>query len=416
MQRTRRNVLFGIGAATGLAGCLSPDGVRYPDKIASSDGSNSTTGPVTDQPPTDNSSGDTGQPTGPKRVITETTRAIVADAVWFAVSYHNAIASYTAAIDDVLETVASVRTTIHQPTMPTVTMVDRLETAGYNAADSATTALEPHFSPGDLLRSRTDIHIPALTRAARRNDADRFVEELDRLRLSFFQIQTPVYIGRRFSRDPINNRLLDRLVPLATSDVLVELAVPTRREFTTLAYEPYVNESDGYPPTFTGDALPPERRNNLRNRLGPVIRSSGRIDELFVTFASRPPLAERQRTAFRGTPGDLDGTPLYIQQYSDRATAHEQLTAILEAGATEGTTTISPDVSAAADSPTWYRYYHREAGSDRTNMDDFPGVQYGYLLQAGEFLFATGFSGDAWEERPRWQGQLTESWLLHHSG
>ncbi|TKX74446.1 hypothetical protein EXE46_08685 [Halorubrum sp. GN11_10-6_MGM] len=415
MSRRRRTVLAGLGTAVGLAGCLSVDGVRYPDEIETTDGSNSTTDSNTDNQPTSNSTDEDGVPTGPRRLIAEQTRAIVSDVVWFAVSYQNAISSYNAAIDGVLETVATVRATIHQPTMPTTTMVDRLETVAYNAADRTAEILEPHFSPRNLLRSRTEQHIPALTRAARRNDADRFVEELDRMRLSFFQIQTPVYIGRRFSRDPIHNRLLDRIVPLATSDVLVELAIPTRREFTTLAHEPYDTEGS-YPPTFTESPLPKPRREALQQRLGPVVQTSGRTEELFMTFSRRPDPADRERNAFRGSPGDLDGTPLYIQQYRDRATAREQLTAILEAGATEGTTTISPRSAGTTDQPEWHRYYHREAGSDRTNLDDFPGVQYGYLLQAGAFVFATGFSGDAWEERPRWQGQLTESWLLQRSG
>lgn len=412
MQRTRRNVLVGLGAASSLAGCLSVDGVRYPDEIESTDGSNTTTEPGTDQPSTDNSTDDNGGLTGPRKPIAETTQAVVSDLIWFAVSYQQAIKSYKSAIDDVLDTVAGIRDTIHQPKMPTVTMVDRLETAGYNAADHATEALEPHFSPADLLRSRTEKHLPALNRAARRNDADRFVEELDRMRLSFFQIQTSAYIGGRFSRAPIHNRLLDRLVPCAVDDVLVELAIPTRRTFTTLAYEPYADESEKYSPTFTADPLPATRRDSLRNRLGPVVQPSGRTDELFFTFASRPDPVERRRNAFRGPPGDLDGTPLHVQHYDDRATAREQITTMLEAGTTEGTTTITPEGTSSTDSVEWYRYYHHEAGSDRTNLDDFPGVQYGYLLQAGAFVFATGFSGDAWEERPRWQGHLTDSWVL----
>ncbi|WP_144050036.1 hypothetical protein [Halorubrum sp. C191] len=412
MEQPRRNVLAGLGAAASLAGCLSVDGVRYPDEIESSDESNTTLEAGTDEPPTDNSTDADGYASDLIQLIAERTQAIVADVVWFAISYPRAVESYNQAIDSVIETIDTVRTTIHQPTMPTAEMVDRLETVGYDAADRAETAFEPHFSPVDLLQSRTDMHIPSLARAARRNDADRFVEELDRMRLSFFQIQTPVYVSRRFSRNPIHNRLLDRLVPCAVGNVLVELAIPTRRTFTTLAYEPYADESEKYSPTFTADPLPATRRDSLRNRLGPVVQPSGRTDELFFTFASRPDPVERRRNAFRGPPGDLDGTPLHVQHYDDRATAREQITTMLEAGTTEGTTTITPEGTSSTDSVEWYRYYHHEAGSDRTNLDDFPGVQYGYLLQAGPFVFATGFSGDAWEERPRWQDQLTESWLL----
>ena len=412
MEQPRRNVLAGLGAAASLAGCLSVDGVRYPDEIESSDESNTTLEAGTDEPPTDNSTDADGYASDLIQLIAERTQAIVADVVWFAISYPRAVESYNQAIDSVIETIDTVRTTIHQPTMPTAEMVDRLETVGYDAADRAETAFEPHFSPVDLLQSRTDMHIPSLARAARRNDADRFVEELDRMRLSFFQIQTPVYVSRRFSRNPIHNRLLDRVVPHATGDVLVEVAVPTRRNFTTLAHEPYVDEDGSHPPTFTADPLPVARRNKLRRRLGPVVQPSGRTEEVFFTFATRPDPVTRQRNVFRGPPGDLDGTPLYIQQYGDRATAREQFTTTLAAGDTEGMTSISSGVTSATDSIKWHRYYHREAGSDRTNLDDFPGVQYGYLLQAGPFVFATGFSGDAWEERTRWQGELTESWLF----
>ncbi|TKX44687.1 MULTISPECIES: hypothetical protein [unclassified Halorubrum] len=412
MEQPRRNVLAGLGAAASLAGCLSVDGVRYPDEIESSDESNTTLEAGTDESPTDNSTDTDGYASDLIQRIAERTQAIVADVVWFAISYPRAVESYNQAVDSVIETIDTVRTTIHQPTMPTAEMVDRLETVGYNAADRAETAFEPHFSPGGLLRSRTDMHIPALARAARRNDADRFVEELGRMRLSFFQIQTPVYVSKRFSRDPIHNRLLDRLVPRATGDVLVEVAVPTRRGFTTLAHEPYADEDGSYPPTFTADPLPAARRDRLRKRLGPVVQSSERTEEVFLTFTSRPDPVTRQQNAFRGPPSDLDGTPLYVQQYGDPERAREQLSDILTAGATEGMASITSDVTPGTDSVEWHRYYHREAGSDRTNLDEFPGVQYGYLLQAGPFIFATGFSGDAWEERPRWQGQLTESWLF----
>ncbi|OYR80873.1 hypothetical protein DJ71_14155 [Halorubrum sp. E3] len=404
MQQRRRTILASLGTVAGLAGCLNVDGVTYPDELdnrTDSDGNNGTS-----------SDDGTDRVTGPHPSLAAATRAVVADAVWFAVSYENAIEVYREAISDVLATVSSLRESINEPTTPTVDMVEQLEAAGYDAADRAATALEPYFYPAHLIRSRTDTHIPALTRSAHRNDADRFVEELDRMHLSFFQIRTPIYISDRFSRDPIHNRLLDRLAPSAPGRVFVELAIPDRRNFMALAYEPYADDSDSYPPTFTGDPLPEARRMTLRERLGPVTQSTGRTEELFCTFAARPDAASRQRNAFEGPPGDLDGTPLYIQQYSDSATASDRLDSILNAGDTEGREPIAPESATSNDTLAWHRYYHREAGSDRTDLDEFAGVQYGYLLQAGEFLLATGFSGDAWEERPRWQGQLTNSWVI----
>ena len=95
------------------------------------------------------------------------------------------------------------------------------------------------------------------------------------------------------------------------------------------------------------------------------------------------------------------------QAYDDAEAASDRLTAVLDAGSTEGTASIRP----GGGGREWHRYYHRAAGSDRTGLDEFAGVQYGYVVQAGEFVLATGFSGDAWEERVRWQGALTDAWV-----
>jgi hypothetical protein len=416
VQRTRRDLLAGVGVAAGFAGCLGVDGVTYPDEPDSGDG-DADGGGEPDGSDGDGSDGGDGGDPGPNPALAAATRGVVGDALWFATSYEAAVRVYREAAADVLTEVDAVRESVREATDPTVEMAERLEAAGYDAAERAATALEPHFYPAGLLRSRTDRHVPVLDRFARRNDADRFTEELERMRLSFFQIRTPIYVDRRFSRDPIHNRLLDRLAPGDPDEVVVELAVPERRRFATLAHRPY-SDGDGddegdetYPPTFTDDALPAERRESLRERLGPAARSDGRTAELFFTFADRPEPADRRRDAFRGPPSELDGAPLHVQRYADAETASDRLDAALAAGATEGREPISPATEAADDAIEWHRYYHREAGSDRTDLDEFAGVQYGYLLQAGEFVLATGFSGDAWEERPRWQGRLPDAWV-----
>ncbi|MUW14946.1 hypothetical protein GJ633_09925 [Halorubrum sp. CBA1125] len=414
MQRTRRDLLAAGSVAVGLAGCLGVDGVTYPDESDPDDGPDADDGAdggdgddAPDEPPDE----DDEEVPVPNPALADATRAVVDDAVWFASTYEAAIDVYLDATGDVLEAVTAVRERIHEPTDPTTEMAARLESAGYAAADRAAEALEPHFYPHDLLRERTDRHVPALTRSARRNDADRFVEELDRMHGSFSRIRTPIYVAGTFSRDPIHNRLLDRLAPGDPDDVLVELAVPSRRRFATLAHEPYPDDDETFPPEFTADPLPEARRESIRERLGPVLRSDGRTEELFVAFAPRPEPADSRTDAFRGPPDELDGTPLHVQRYADVRTATARLTAVLEAGATEGREPLLPDVDAADDALEWHRYYHREEGSDRTGLDEFPGVQYGYVLQAGEFLLATGFSGDAWEERPNWQGRLADAWV-----
>jgi hypothetical protein len=406
MQRTRRDLLLAGAAATGFSGCLGTEGVRYPDELPDSPQADGSDGP--DQP-TDSDGGDDEGPSVPHPELADATRGVLGDTFWFAASYRAAVDAYREATGDVIAAVASVRERIRDPTDPAVGMVDDLETVGYEAAERAADALEPHFFPRRLVRSRVDDHLPALSRAARRNDADRFVEELDRLSRTFSQIRTPLYIGGTFSRDPIHNRLLDRLVPGNADEVFVELATPLRR-FATVAHRPYADD-EGFPPEFTEEPLVQSRRDELRTRLGPVAQSARRVREAFYTFAPRPPATDRAADAFSGSPGDLDVVPVSVQQYADVEAAGDALTAVLEAGETDGREPLLPVTEAADDAARWHRYYHREARSDRTDLDRFPGVQYGYLLQAGEFLLATGFSGDAWEERPRWQGRLADAWV-----
>ena len=400
MQRTRRELLAVGAVAAGFSGCLNVEGVRYPDELPDESETDGAGG--SDQPSDD-------EPSVPHPEIADATRKVITDTVWFATSYRRAIDTYRDATADILTAVSSIREQIQDPSDPATEMVTRLETVGSEAAERASAALEPHFYPRELIQSRIDNHLPALSRSAQRNDADRFVEELERVSRTVSQIRTPLYISGTFSRNPIHNRLLDRLVPGNAAEVLVELAVPAHR-FTTVAHRPYADD-DRFPPEFTEDPLVQARRDELRARLGPVVQSADRVREVFYTVAPRPSAADRAADAFSGSPGDLDVVPIYVQQYADVDTAHDSLMSILEAGDTDDREPLLPDTDAADDAARWHRYYHQDARSDRTDLDRFPGVQYGYLLQAGEFLLATGFSGDAWEERPRWQGRLADAWV-----
>jgi len=140
-----------------------------------------------------------------------------------------------------------------------------------------------------------------------------------------------------------------------------------------------------------------------------------------------------------------------VQRYPDASTANDRLDAGGRAAAsTEGRAPIDPDATAAGSDfsgdatrggrgsegggesgsdegdgedgedqapiyqgPTrWHRLYHHEAGGERYGFGEHAGVQYGYVVQAGEFVVAAGFGGDAWEERTGWQGQLANGWAV----
>ncbi|QKY17516.1 hypothetical protein [Halorubrum sp. CBA1229] len=443
MQRTRRGLLgAGVGLAAGAAGCLGVQGVEYPD-AAPDEGPPDAGG--------DGSDGDDGDENGdelddPDPVLNEplatATRNVVDDAVWFATEYPDAVATYRDAIADVVAEIDAVRAEADESGAVTLAMADRLDAAGRDAAERAGDALEPHFYPEALIRGRARRHVEELRTVAPRNDVDRFLEELDRMRRGFAGIGTATYVAEAFSRDPIHNRLLDRLLyPLPEGDdrrrrvrggAFVEVALASRG-FAAFAHEPY--DDDRFDrsriPQIYGGAFGPDRREELRARLGPVPRPADRTEELFVAFATRPPAGNRPSETFEGWAHELDGTPLYVQRYPDGETASDRLASVLDDASTEGRAPIDPDATAAgsdfsgnessdgdADGSTddgparWYRLYHDEAEGERYGFDEHAGIQYGYVVRAGEFLLATGFSGDAWEERTGWQGRLADGWVV----
>ncbi|KOX98187.1 MULTISPECIES: hypothetical protein [Halorubrum] len=449
MQRTRR-ALLGVGVAlAGTAGCLGVEGVQYPD-AAAGDGGDPVGDPPEDGPPDDPPEQTDGGPPDANAALATATRAVVDDAVWFATEYPAAVATYRDAIADAVATVRSVRATVDEEAAIATEQVDAVAAAGETAADRAAAALEPHFSPGPRIRARVDRHVAVLREFAPRNDVDRALEELDRMRRDLASVGTSIYVEEEFSRDPIYNRLFRRLLaPLPPEDpergrvtggTLVELAVASR-DFSTYAHRPY--DRDGVDrdriPRIYGDAFDSERQRELRARLGPIPQPEDRVEELFVAYARRPPLGTRRREAFEGWPRELDGVPVHVQRYPDAETAEARLSTALDEGATEGRAPVDPEATLAGsdfsgnasadgnatesgnasdadgetdDGPTaWHRFYHREAEGERYGFDEHAGVQYGYLVRAGEFLLATGFSGDAWEERTGWHGRLRHGWV-----
>ena len=450
MERTRRTLL-GVGAAlVGTVGCLGVEGVEYPESAdAPGDAGDSGDDPPEDGPPDDPADA-SDEPSSINPALAEATREVVDDAVWFATEYPDAVATYRDAIADAVSTVRSVRATVDEDAAVTTERVDTVAAATATAADRAADALEPHFSPGPRIRARTDRHVETLREFAPRDDIDRVLEELDRLSSELASIGTGIYVDEEFSRNPIHNRLFDRLLaPLPTdgdernrvlSDTLVEVGVASR-DFATFAHRPYDRDEldrDEVPRIY-GDAFDAERRRELRARLGPIPQSADRVEELFVAFTDRPRPGNRRRDAFRGWARELDGVPVHVQRYPDAETAADRLSAALDAGSTEGRAPIDPEATLAGSDfagnasasandtaanatgadgeavdlgPTaWHRFYHREAEGERYGYDEHAGVQYGYVARAGEFLLATGFSGDAWEERTGWHGSLRHGWV-----
>ncbi|MGQ3328238.1 hypothetical protein [Halorubrum sp. FL23] len=447
MQRTRRGLLgVGAAAAAGLSGCFGVEGVEYPDAADEGPPTSEDGGDGSD----DDGADDDGEPV-PNEDLATATRNVVDDVVWFATEYPSAIETYRTAIREVVAEIDAVRDVADETDTVTAGMADRLDEAGRAAADTAADALGPHFHPRPRIVSRTERHVAVLREFAPRGDVDRFLEELSRMRRGFSAIGTLTYAKEAYSRDPIHNRLLRRLLsPLPEDDderrrvrgeAFVELGLASRG-FATFAHEPYDDEEYDREriPQIYGQPFGASRREELRARLGPIPRSEDRTEELFVAFATRPVAGNRPSRTFEGWVHELDGVPLYVQRYPDAATAGDRLDEAIAAASTGGRAPIDPDATAAGsdfsgnataegeagdggengtdDEPTyrgptrWHRLYHHEAEGERYGFDEHAGVQYGYVVQAGEFVLAAGFSGDAWEERTAWQGRLADGWVM----
>ena len=454
MQRTRRGLLgAGAAAVTGLSGCLGVEGVEYPDAAAEDPPNADDGADGEDAGDEDTDADDDGSVAN--EALATATRNVVDDAVWFATEYPSAVDTYRSAIREVVSEIDAVREAADADDAVTVEMADRLDEVGREAAATAADALEPHFHPRSRIVSRTERHVGVLREFAPRGDVDRFLEELSRMRRGFAAVGTATYVDEAFSRAPIHNRLLNRLLyPLpdggdedrrrVRGGAFVELGLASHG-FSAFAHEPYDDEEHDRNriPRIYGTAFGSARREELRARLGPIPRSEDRTEELFVAFASRPEAGNRPNRTFEGWAHELDGVPLYVQRYPDAATASDRLDEALAAASTEGRAPIDPEATAAGSdfsgnataeveggddgedgdgdedrSPTyrgptrWHRLYHHEAEGERYGFDEHAGVQYGYVVQAGEFVLATGFSGDAWEERTGWQGRLANGWAV----
>jgi hypothetical protein len=424
MKRTRRGFLAVVGA-TSVAGCSDSSGVNYPDVAdENSDNSDESTNEGTPINPDETEEDGSEEPKQIKNeLLARGTRRVVADSLWFATEYKQSVQEYLEAVQKVVDKIEVEYLEVTQSAELDQSVVDQLHESGSDAANRAQEALTPHFDPQRRSRitSRTEQHTDVLDRFIDVGDIDRFLEELDRMQSSFQAIATRSFVKQAYSVNPIHNRLLYRLLyPGSTSDEdrpsvfeSTQVQIGVGDEFSTFAHWPYNETSQSTDPTAIDDTYRTDQRYRpeIRARLGPVVQPADRTAELFFIFGNRP-----------GTPQPLSewiqqhsDAAVYVQRYPNQKTATNRLDEILAGGQTGDTEPIDPaiDETDGTDAAThWQRFYHFDATSDRYEFDTHSGVQYGYVVQAGEFILATGFTGDAWDERLGWQGRLENGWVV----
>jgi len=424
MKQTRRGFLAVVGA-TSVAGCSDSSGVNYPNVTdEDSDNSDELAADDTSINPNETEEDESEEAKQIKNeLLARGTCRVVDDSLWFATEYRQSIRKYLEAVQKVVDEIDEAYTEVTQSAELDQSVVDRLHESGSVAANRAEEALTPHFDPQRRSRitSRTEQHTDVLDRFIDVDDIDRFLEELDRMQSSFQAIATRSFVKRAYSVNPIHNRLLYRLLsPGSASDddrpgvfESTQIEIGVGDGFSTFAHWPYSDSSQSTHPTAIDDTYRTDQRYRpeIRARLGPVVQPADRTAELFFIFGNRP-----------GSPQPLSewiqqhsDAAVYIQRYPNQKTATNRLDEIIAGGQTGDTEPIDPaiDETDGTDTATnWQRFYHFDASSDRYEFDTHSGVQYGYVVQAGEFILATGFTGDAWDERLGWQGRLENGWVV----
>lgn len=394
MPSTRRGLLAAGGALlTGIAGCLgSKSGVRYPETATSvvQESADTATTEKGDQA----SVRQTAEP-GPD-ALARRTSGIVADVNWFASEYEPAIATTIAANEAVTDSIEKAKGTVRQAKTTPPEVLVQLDAVTTEAATIADEALAPHFDPASHVETLAQRHLEVLRRFADREDTERVLEELTRMKTSFGDIASRKGLTQRYSRTPIHNRLQRRFLAADPNGWVVRFHHPPT-SYAGIAYTPHRHlppDSDYVPLTFYGPPISEDRRTELKKLLAPVRVPENRQDELYVVVSQRPKRPNNPDRPYEGFPEDLGGKAMYVQQYSSPEAAADALERIIASTDAEGT-------ERTLGSTPWQRLYYR----------DGIAVTYGYLGRAGSFLFAFGFSGTAWEERVSWRGTLPAFWV-----
>lgn len=364
MDESRRAFLSAaLAGVAGLAGCSDDSGVSYP-------GDGTTPGETT-EPPTNGTTTTTTETTTesttteptttttPIPALGRETAAIVDEIGWFATRYEAAIERYRTLCDQAIATIEQVR----RSSTLTDTQLEKLRTATMRASDYFDAQLEPHF---DVYGPVPEPHLDEISTFARRGDLDRAHEELDEFLDHFEDVSSQLFVQEELSRDPIHDRLYDRLATTHDGSVLFGFQQHTTR-FEAWAYPHTPSNYSKY--TWTG------ANGDYRDILGPTTTPEGRTDLVSLTVNRVP----------RRLSWEQDGmphVPVLLQRFEDRTAAERAYRSLVDTTVTvEGETTFGR--------ATWDDVYFYYDGD----------IQYAYLRQVGEFVLSIAPDRTPWPER-----------------
>ena len=279
---------------------------------------------------------------------------------------------------------AAERTTRSILAKPAVTDDDvrRLDSVTDDAVETAREQLGGHFAMSGLIDSVASDHITIVEKFAAREDHDRVDDELLRLANFFNGLRGRPYVDRNLSRNPVQNRLLDRLHAGSGSCLFAVHHGPTN--FATFAYPG--SKLDFFDPVESGRnfAVPEAAFDG-------VATPERRRDVTVVMSYGVPPMGDLPGVVDRS---NYERTPIHVQSYDDADAASAAIQAL-------GSSTVRSDGTETLGGRTWHRIYYRHDGD----------VTYAYLVQAGEYVITVAPGDVAWEERSGWTGPLSRSWV-----
>jgi hypothetical protein len=383
MQPTRRRCLAvaGAGLGVGVAGCLSSgSNVTYPEPA--DEGANEST----DDSGDGGDSGDTDEgPADPLNSrLAEETAPIYAELRWFETEYDDTMVAYKGRLREVYESVNSLRRSLDEDGRISAGQLADTEELAVEVAGSVNQLPEPHFSNHIAFREVNE-RFGEVRTFQQREDWDRVDDELRRLARIYGNASTDPRIQKRYSPNPVDNRLYDWLTPGDTETLF---------EFRHVSDDPDDHEGGGQLPGHGLYAVEDSSREIVdldRPMGGPRWELFSKIEGVFEPFSES---AGRRYRLFGRlhdiaefgddeeiNPHETDSVTLFVQKFVDTATAAAALEAVMTDKATE-------------DEEQWGQETWKQV------LYDYDGDRYyAHFLRADAFLFAVNPTQTAWEER-----------------
>ncbi|MFB6243941.1 MAG: hypothetical protein ABEH80_07555 [Halobaculum sp.] len=327
----------------------------------------------------------------PNTGLAERTERVQSEFVWLATEYEDAIDQFQSAMTQIRE----LATDLQSESEVSLGEAQRLRSQVETQVDTAEDALAPHFGVHNLIRRRTRSFTGTVVRFARRGDDDRVREELSRLANYIDGFTTDLFAAESLSRQPINN-ILVRYARNGSYDPDAPLLFQLRDAdtgFDAFAFETTPEAPTPY--TLSRPAVSTADQREIFRVFAPLRVQRSRTRQLIVSFTEGNP--DSDSVFGSSSPSVGSNRTVYVQAYESAEAARRA--ALVAAGRT-GTDEFATRPTPVGDSQ-WDRVYYAFDGD----------VLYVYLTRAGRFLFATGATRVAWEERVDWGAVHERTWL-----